>query len=97
MSLGLKNSEITQNLQKFDTHTLILAGIKCEPVQRRMIWQYLTQWQLVKSPLTGKDLMELGYASGKQMGEILQLLRFATIDREIQTKENAIAYLAARS
>ena len=97
VSLGLKNSEITQNLQKFDTHTLILAGIKCEPVQRRMIWHYLTQWQLVKSPLTGKDLMELGYASGKQMGEILQLLRFATIDREIQTKENAIAYLAARS
>ncbi len=96
-NLGLKNSEITQNLQKFDTHTLILAGTKCEPAQQRIIWRYLTQWQLVKAPLTGKDLMELGYASGKQMGEILQLLRFAVIDRKIQTKEDAIAYLVSQS
>ena len=93
VSIDLKNSEITQNLQKFDTQTLILAGAKCELAQRRFIQRYLTQWQMVKSPLTGADLQQLGYATGKQMGEILHRLRFAMIDREIQTKEDAIAYL----
>ncbi len=94
---SLKTSVITQNLQKFDTQTLILAGVKCEPAQRRILGHYLTQWQLVKSPLTGADLKQLGYATGKQMGEILQRLRFAMIDREIHTKEDAIAYLDSLS
>ena len=92
-NIGLKKSHITQRLQKFDTQTLILVGVKCEPAQRRIVWCYLSQWQLVKSPLTGSDLQQLGYATGKQMGEILQRLRFAMIDREIHTKEEAIAYL----
>ncbi|MBD2177737.1 CCA tRNA nucleotidyltransferase [Pseudanabaena sp. FACHB-1998] len=90
---SLKNSEITQNLQKFDLQTLILAGVKCQPFQRRIIWRYLTQWRRIKSPLTGIDLQGLGYASGKQMGEILQKLRGATLDGEITNQEEAISYL----
>jgi tRNA nucleotidyltransferase (CCA-adding enzyme) len=90
---SLKISEIAQNLQKYDHQTLLLAGVKCHPTQRRIIWQYLTQWQSVKSPLTGADLKELGYASGKQMGEILQRLRWAMLDGLITNKEQAIAYL----
>lgn len=89
----LKKSDITQSLLKFDTQTLILAGVKISPAQRRIIWGYLSKWQLVKSPLTGADLKQLGYATGKQMGEILQRLRFAMIDHEIFNKEEAIAYL----
>jgi tRNA nucleotidyltransferase (CCA-adding enzyme) len=96
-NLGLKKSDITQSLQKFDIPTLILAGIKWEPAERRIVWQYLSQWQLVKSPLTGADLTQLGYTKGKQMGDVLQSLRFAAIDREIQTKEDAIAYLQAQN
>jgi tRNA nucleotidyltransferase (CCA-adding enzyme) len=93
IKVDLKKSDITQSLQKFDTQTLILAGVKSEPAQRQIVWHYLSQWQLVKSPLTGADLQQLGYATGKQMGEILQRLKFAIIDREIQTKEDAISYL----
>lgn len=90
---SLKTSEITQNLQKFDTQTLILAGAKVESEQRRILWNYLTQWQMIKSPLTGADLQKLGYVTGKQMGKILQILRSAMLNAEIQTKEEAIAYL----
>jgi len=90
----LKNSEITQYLQRYDTQTIILAGAKCErQIQRRSLWKYLTNWQLVKSPLNGADLKQIGYATGKQMGEILQHLRWLALDGEIQTKEDAIAYL----
>lgn len=91
----LKNSEIAQNLQRFDTQSLILAGVKCAPIFRPILWRYLTQWQSVKSPLTGADLQLLGYAKGKRMGETLKLLRSAVLDREIQSKEEAIAFLAA--
>ncbi|TYQ23802.1 CCA tRNA nucleotidyltransferase [Pseudanabaena sp. UWO310] len=92
---ALKNSEIAQNLQRFDTQSLILAGVKCNPIFRPILWRYLTQWQSVKSPLTGADLQLLGYAKGKRMGETLKLLRSAVLDREIQSKEEAIAFLAA--
>jgi tRNA nucleotidyltransferase (CCA-adding enzyme) len=90
----LKNSEITQHLQRYDTQTITLAGAKCEgQMHRRSLWTYLTRWQLVKSPLTGADLKKIGYATGKQIGEILQHLRWAALDGEIKTKEDAIAYL----
>jgi tRNA nucleotidyltransferase (CCA-adding enzyme) len=93
-SKRLKNSEITQYLQTYDTQTLILAATKCEEkLQRRSLWHYLTNWQLVKSPLNGADLKQIGYATGKQMGEILQHLRWLALDGEIQSKEDAIAYL----
>ena len=88
-----KISVLSQNLQKFDTQTLILAAVQCPINSRKIIWKYLTQWQRVKSPLTGDDLAELGYAKGKQMGQILQLLRAAKLDGEICRKEDAIAYL----
>ena len=88
-----KISAITLNLQKFDTQTLILAAAKCEPDQRRILGRYLTQWQMVKSPLTGAKLQQLGYATGKQMGQILQRLRSATLDGEITNQHEAIAYL----
>jgi tRNA nucleotidyltransferase (CCA-adding enzyme) len=80
-------------LQKFDLNTLLLAAAKCLPTHRRIIWQYLTKWQRIKAPLTGKDLQKLGYGAGKQMGEILQTLRSAAIDGLITTQEQAIAYL----
>ena len=86
-------SKITLYLQKFDLNTLILAAAKCLPTHRRIFWDYLTKWQTVKAPLTGKDLQILGYDAGKQMGEILQTLRSATIDGLITNREQAIAYL----
>ena len=86
-------SKITLNLQKFELNTLLLAATKCLPTHRRIIWQYLTKWQMIKAPLTGKDLQKLGYGAGKQMGEILQTLRSAAIDGLITTQEQAIAYL----
>ncbi len=92
-----KISMITQNLQKFDTQTLILAAVQCPINSRKIIWKYLTQWQMIKSPLTGDDLAELGYAKGKQMGQILQRLRAAKLDGEICSKEEAIAYLSNQS
>jgi len=95
-SKSYKISEITQNLQRFDIQTLILAGSKCEPTQRRILWHYLMKWQMIKSPLTGTDLKQLGYVTGKQMGEILQRLQWAMLDGEITNKDDAIAYLSSQ-
>ena len=92
-NLSIKATEIAKILQKFDTQTLILAGAKCEPTHRRILWLYLMKWQFVKAPLTGEDLKQIGYSAGKQIGEILQRLRWAALDGEIKTKDEAIAYL----
>jgi tRNA nucleotidyltransferase (CCA-adding enzyme) len=88
-----KVSIISQYFQKFDTQTLIIAAMKLDMTERRSIWNYLTQWQMIKSPLTGSDLKNMGYPSGKQMGEILQNLRSAQLDGVISDRESAIVYL----
>ncbi len=90
-------SKITLYLQKFDLNTLLLAAAKCSPTSRRIIWNYLTKWQMIKAPVTGKDLQKLGYSAGKQMGEILQTLRSAAIDGLVNNQEQAIAYLESFS
>ncbi|PZU98038.1 MAG: hypothetical protein DCE90_06000 [Pseudanabaena sp.] len=92
-----KLSEICQHLEKFDNQTLILTAARLDMCCRRSIWNYLTQWQMIKSPLTGSDLKNLGYPSGKEMGEILQNLRFAKLDGVISDRESAIAYLNSRN
>lgn len=93
ISNSSKVSELTQYLQKFDAQNLILGAVKSEPEQRRLVWQYLTRWQLVKAPLTGDDLKQMGYPSGKQMGALLQILRSLMLDGEITNQSEAIAYL----
>ena len=95
--LATQASKITLYLQKFDLTTLLLAAAKCSPVHRRVFWHYLTKWRMVKPPLTGTDLQKLGYSAGKQMGEILQILRNATLDGLVTNQEQAIAYLESFS
>ncbi|OIP76991.1 MAG: hypothetical protein AUK48_05045 [Oscillatoriales cyanobacterium CG2_30_44_21] len=90
-------SEICQHLEKFDNQTLILAAAKLDRDYWRSIGKYLTHWQMIKSPLTGSDLKNLGYPSGKQMGEILQNLRLAKLNGMISNRDSAIAYLDLKS
>ncbi|MDX2254748.1 MAG: hypothetical protein NW214_04460 [Pseudanabaenaceae cyanobacterium bins.39] len=86
-------SAITNYLQRFDPITIILVAAQSSPYHRRILWQYLTHWQAIKSPLTGSDLLELGYRSGKEVGEILHKLRSATLDGIVTSRDEAIAYL----
>lgn len=42
--------------------------------------RYLREWRLLRPPLNGDDLRELGVAPGPQLGRLLRELRAATLD-----------------
>lgn len=86
-------STVTNYLQRFDPITIILVATQSPLYHRRILWQYLTRWQAIKSPLSGSDLLNLGYRTGKEVGAVLQTLRSAALDGLISDREEAIAYL----
>jgi tRNA nucleotidyltransferase (CCA-adding enzyme) len=83
-----KPSQICQILEKFDELALLIWGAKEGDRHRQdWLWQYLSQWRKVKPMLTGNDLKKLGCPPGKAIGEVLWLLRAATLDGEIYSLE----------
>jgi tRNA nucleotidyltransferase (CCA-adding enzyme) len=54
--------------------------------------RYLDEWRLVRTALTGDDLMAMGLTSGVKIGEVLQELHYAKLDGLIssETEERAM-------
>lgn len=89
-------SAIASHLQPHSVPLLVLLLMTVPRPQRRQIWRYLTHWSPVKPPLNGNDLFALGYPRGPQYRTLLNAVRDATLDGNIQTREDAIAYLQAQ-
>ncbi|MDJ0843036.1 CBS domain-containing protein [Crocosphaera sp.] len=86
---SLKISEKYQQLYRHKLPDLILVAVNCNKEIRRMIWQHLTQWSNVETPLNGNDLKRMGYKPGPKYKVVLNRLLSLTLDREIKTKEEA--------
>lgn len=80
-------------LRNYDIETLILISVRQPRRLSTAIWRYLTDWSQVSAPLNGNDLKQLGYPPGPLYREILDNLLTATLDGEIETREDAIALL----
>ncbi|MGC1392738.1 MAG: CBS domain-containing protein, partial [Coleofasciculaceae cyanobacterium] len=92
--LSLKlNSEIVQLLRPYQISTLILLAVASPRNIRRKLWQYFSNLANVQAPLNGNDLKQLGYKPGPQYKEILDTLLAVTLDRVIENREEAIAFL----
>lgn len=78
-----KPSKIVETLQRYDSLTLFLIGIKTNVILRRKIWHYFTRWLRMASPLTGHDLKRMGYKPGKPFKQILQEVFAAYLDGEL--------------
>lgn len=87
-------SKIVRRLRLYDLPTLVLIAVQSPRSIRRKIWQYLTNWAHIQSPLNGNDLKQLGYKPGPQYRQILDSLLAATLDQLIQNKADAKAFLA---
>ncbi len=94
LSQAEKPSQIVQLFKPFDQETLALVAARGSRSLRRSIWQYLTVWAQIKSPLDGSDLKKLGYRPGKQFKQILDDLLIATLDGKILDRVAAEHYLA---
>ena len=55
--------------------------------------QHLRRQRWLSSPLNGKELQALGLAPGPRLGEVLERLRNARLDGEIEDKETARQWL----
>jgi tRNA nucleotidyltransferase (CCA-adding enzyme) len=86
-------SNVVNCLRNYDLPLLIeLAAIA--PVKiRQTLWRYLTQWQGVKPLLSGAELIQMGYPPGPRFKTILAAVLAATLDGEIQTQSEAIAWV----
>jgi tRNA nucleotidyltransferase (CCA-adding enzyme) len=82
-------SEKVRAIAPYDLPSLILMGANSPRKIRQDIWQYFTQWQLIKPPLDGRNLKTMGYAPGPQFRQILADLLTATLDGKISNRQEA--------
>ncbi|MGK7916894.1 MAG: CBS domain-containing protein [Prochloraceae cyanobacterium] len=82
-------SEIVKLLRHYNLPTLVLLAARSPRNIRRTIWQYLTHWSKIHSPLNGNDLKVLGYKPGPIYKQILDELLTATLDGKIKSRTEA--------
>ncbi len=87
-------SEVVRLVRPYKLPTLVLIAVQSPRAVRRKLWEYLTTWTNVQVPLNGNDLKQLGYKPGPEFRQILDALLEATLDRVIQDKSDAKAFLA---
>jgi tRNA nucleotidyltransferase (CCA-adding enzyme) len=91
--VSLTPSQRVEQLESYTLPLLLLIAVRAHRPLRRQIWQYVTEWSLVTSPLDGNDLKRLGYRPGPQFKPMLIALRSAALDGKISNPEAAYQFL----
>lgn len=63
---------------------------------RRRILLYLTRLRKIEPMLEGRDLLDLGYKEGPEIGRMLRLLKMARLDGQVETREDEIDWIRNR-
>lgn len=63
---------------------------------RRRILLYLTRLRKIEPMLEGRDLLDLGYKEGPEIGRMLRLLKMARLDGLVETREDEIEWIRER-
>jgi tRNA nucleotidyltransferase (CCA-adding enzyme) len=86
-------SQIFKLLRCYSCPSLIVIAARNNNSIRRIIWQYLTHWSKVESPLNGNDLKQMGYKPSPMFKEMLEALLMATLDGEATDRVSAERFL----
>ncbi|MCX7790430.1 MAG: CCA tRNA nucleotidyltransferase [Chloroflexaceae bacterium] len=89
---GLPNSGIDRLLRPFSV-TAVTVLHYAEPAVAATTARYLRQLRTMRAPLNGNDLQRLGIAPGPLLGQTLEALRAAALDGEVNTREEAEAWV----
>jgi tRNA nucleotidyltransferase (CCA-adding enzyme) len=89
-------SQLVFLLRNYELPLLIAIALQSPRSIRRQIWEYLTKWANVESPLNGKDLKALGYKPGPGFKRMLDDLLAAALDGDLGDRAAAISFLAKR-
>jgi len=72
--------------EKISPFYLLALAIYFPEIKEEVI-KYFKEYRKIKPELTGNDLKELGIKKGKEIGELLDLIRRKRIEGKIKTKE----------
>lgn len=89
-------SQLVFLLRNYELPLLIAIALQSPRSIRRQIWEYLTKWANVESPLNGNDLKALGYKPGPGFKRMLDDLLAAALDGDLGDRAAAISFLAER-
>ena len=94
---ALRPSEIAQLLDGFPEAALQAGWLLLaeKPAARDGIAAYAAEWRQRRSLISGDDLKAMGVAPGPRYRQILDRLRFAWIDGELNSAEDEFAMLQA--
>ncbi|MDY6937625.1 MAG: hypothetical protein SWY16_08150 [Cyanobacteriota bacterium] len=76
-------SQVVSCLKSYHCRELWLVLVTSPRSIRHPLWQYLTRWQSISAPLSGKDLQQMGYQPGPHFRQILEALTAAILDGEL--------------
>jgi tRNA nucleotidyltransferase (CCA-adding enzyme) len=87
-----KPSEISALLKdlKLEGQLFIMAGSKQAAV-KRAVSGYLTSWSRIRTAVSGKDLLALGFKPGPAMGAVKKLILDARLDGLVDNAEQELA------
>ena len=89
-------SQLVFLLRNYELPLLIAIALQSPRSIRRQIWEYLTKWANIESPLNGNDLKALGYKPGPGFKRMLDDLLAAALDGDLGDRATAISFLAQR-
>ncbi len=86
-----KISELCQLLQSAPLEALLFMMARTHSEDLRMvISRYITTWRQEKIAIGGKDLLDLGLASGPGVGQVLALVKAANLDGEATCRQTQL-------
>jgi len=90
----LKPSQVSRQLDSYSLLAIYCVFFLAEDSEiREMLENYALRWRKQKPFITGTDLKNLGIKPGSHYREILEKLRFAWVDGEINSREQEKAEL----
>jgi len=82
---------VVRSLEKARLEEVLYAMSKTKsPEIKELISSYITTWRAYKPPVTGKDLIGLGFRKGKRLGDALRLIRDMGLNGEIKDFKDAM-------
>lgn len=93
LSTGLTPSQVVRLLERLSITEVIMQAAVTPAHIRRLLYHYLSVWNLIKMPLGGHDLNRMGYKPGRHYQNILNALRDRVLDGEIMTVVQAESFV----
>jgi len=88
------NSEIYRTLENVPFTVILFWAVATDRWRvRRRLLVYLMRLHRIQPMLTGRDLLDIGYAKGPLIGDILDGLKLARLEGAVETREEEVDWV----